>query len=248
MRKIFQSIFPRIFQRQNLLLHSIFYKTNSQIYQGPFKGMQYVSQSIGSKLLPKILGTYEYELHHCIERICKNPPPLIIDIGAAEGYYAIGMAIRNPNANIIAFEMDECGRKLLYEMALNNDVSNRVSIYGKCNPHDLSSVLKSNSNIVIICDTEGYEHHLLDPKIIPELKQSTILVELHDFIVPGITDRIKMRFFPTHNIEEIFQKERSSDDFPWENMITHLVGEFYLRQAVCEGRPVIMNWLFMEPL
>ena len=57
-----------------------------------------------------MLGTYEKELNSVIEEACAAHPSLIVDVGAAEGYYACGMALRNPQARVVAFEMQAKGR------------------------------------------------------------------------------------------------------------------------------------------
>ena len=63
--------------------------------------------------IPKLLGVYERELNPYIEQACALNFPLIVDVGAAEGYYAVGMALRNPSARVIAFEMDARAREAL---------------------------------------------------------------------------------------------------------------------------------------
>ena len=40
---------------------------------------------------------------------------------------------------------------------------------------------------MVVCDVEGYEEYLLDPAIVPSLSNATILVEMHDFVRPGVT-------------------------------------------------------------
>ena len=86
-------------------------RTGGRVRSGPFAGMRYVDTSVGSCFIPKLLGTYECELASKVEWICRQQPKLIIDIGAAEGYYAIGLAIRMPNARVVAFEQDRQGRR-----------------------------------------------------------------------------------------------------------------------------------------
>jgi hypothetical protein len=43
-----------------------------------------------SSVLSKLLGTYESELHPVLHEILIKPYELIVDVGSAEGYYAIG--------------------------------------------------------------------------------------------------------------------------------------------------------------
>ena len=76
-------------------------RTAGLVHAGPFAGMRYVDRSVGSCFIPKLLGTYERELAPKIERICRRQPGLVVDVGAAEGYYAVGLAMRIPEARII---------------------------------------------------------------------------------------------------------------------------------------------------
>src|ERR1700722_2566319 len=78
-------------------------QTSCRVRTGPFAGMRYGSVSVGSAYIPKLLGIYERELSSFIEAACLKRPDLIVDVGAAEGYYAVGLAVRNPTAKVIAF-------------------------------------------------------------------------------------------------------------------------------------------------
>jgi tRNA G46 methylase TrmB len=117
--------------------------------------MRYIDGAVRATHLPKLLGTYERELNHYIEGACALNFPLIVDIGAAEGYYAVGMALRNPKARMIAFEMDTKARAALAEKLRLNHVGNRVEIRGKCEPEDLERALMGESRPFVICDAEG---------------------------------------------------------------------------------------------
>jgi hypothetical protein len=55
---------------------------NLTVKHGPFKGMVYPEKmSVGSTLCPKLLGSYERELHPVIEKIRLNKYSEIVDIG-----------------------------------------------------------------------------------------------------------------------------------------------------------------------
>src|SRR5665213_3133834 len=62
------------------------------VSQGSFQGMNYIPRAYYSEILPKLVGTYERELIPAIEMICRADCDWIVDIGAAEGFYAVGMA------------------------------------------------------------------------------------------------------------------------------------------------------------
>jgi precorrin-6B methylase 2 len=107
--------------------------------------MRYVEQSVGSALYPKLLGTYEKELQPVIERLCAKGYLWIIDVGAAEGYYAIGMALRCEDAHVVAFESVETGRQLIRQLAQLNRIENKVEIHGHCDPGILQKQLKESA-------------------------------------------------------------------------------------------------------
>lgn len=71
----------------------------------------------------KLLGTYEREVNQCIEQACALNFPLIVDIGAAEAYYAVGLAGRNPDARVIAFETEKRRKAALRQMKQLNQVN-----------------------------------------------------------------------------------------------------------------------------
>lgn len=241
------SLIPQRLRPIGYLNHLTKSKTGKAVRSGPFAGMLYVDDSQGSCYIPKLLGTYERELHEAVGVIIASKPRCIIDLGAAEGYYAVGLARRLPEAHVLAFEMEERGRKALTEMAALNGVSSRVEVRGKCEPADLALSLESSGDAVVICDVEGYEKELLNPASTPALAACIILVELHDFIVEGLYELLVERFAATHRITRIWQADRNVREFPWSTFGTRIMPREYLQWAVNEWRPVRMSWLLLVP-
>ncbi len=256
MAQLIRRIVPERFRPIGHLTRLVRRRTNCQVRCGPFAGMRYVESSVGSAYLPKLLGTYERELAGVVEEACRLRPGLIIDLGAAEGYYAVGLALRNAEARIVAFEQEEIGRTALRRMARLNHVSGRIEIHGRCEAADLQSRLIDGKRELdrvmvrprlVVCDVEGDEHCLLDPVAVPALSTAFILTETHDFIRPGITEGLRGRFTPTHKIQCIRTVARSRADFPFHNPGTWLLPKSYLDWAVSEWRPAPMSWLWMKP-
>lgn len=223
-------------------------RVGSRVLAGPFAGMRYIRSSYFSAYIPKLLGSYEKELVAAVEAGCGLRPDAIIDVGAAEGYYAVGLALRNPSARVIAFEMEEDGRRALGEMRQLNSVVERVQILGRCEPPDLQAALTAASRSLVVCDVESYELALLDPVAVPALREAHILVELHDFLHRGLAETIEPRFTATHRVTRIWQQERAWQEFPFATLYTRLLPKSYLRWAVDEWRPERMSWFWMEPL
>lgn len=222
-------------------------RTGQRVVSGPFKGMRYVDRSVGSTYVPKLLGIYERELAAVVEEIIASKPSLIVDVGAAEGYYAVGLASRLPNTRMIAFEMTADGRAAIGEMAAANEVTDRVIVLGTCEPEGLDAVIAGTSGTVVIMDVEGYEDVLLDPVKVPALASATFLLELHEFAVPGIGETIARRFEKTHDLQHIWAEGRSRADFPWRTAVTSLLPASYIDGAVSEMRPERMSWYYATP-
>jgi len=219
-----------------------------RVLAGPFTGLRYVDQSVGSMWWPKILGTYELELAEIIGRICAENPPWVIDIGAAEGYYAVGMAWRCPQSRVIAFEGDHAGRQLQGELALLNHVDDRLHIEGFCDAPALRRALAFARGGFIICDIEGGERMLLNPAIIPELVDDpwTLLVEIHDNVDATIADTLIERFKSTHSIREIASQPRLASDLATPIRRNYL--SRWIPAYLDERRPGPMRWLLLRPL
>src|SRR5262245_46881839 len=62
------------------------------VIRGPFAGLRYPARRIDS--LAKRVGAYEHELHGWFEAALAARPARFVDIGAADGFYAVGVARR----------------------------------------------------------------------------------------------------------------------------------------------------------
>jgi hypothetical protein len=185
-----------------------------RIVAGPFRGMRIKLSPLSSRhLLGYILGSQELELREAIDDIVGRPYGTILNIGAADGYYAVGLAMRSPQAHVEAFEALPELHPLIVRTAAANDV--RVSIDGACTPELLRARLAATAGTpLIFMDIEGGEVELLDPRAIPELARADILVETHDSFVAGATETLIERFRDTHDIACYAARPRVLSDFP----------------------------------
>lgn len=167
---------------------------------GPFKGMR-LAGGMEAGSLTKLLGHYEAELADVIETVIAQRYPLILDIGAAQGYYAVGLAMRMPETRVQAFDSNAAARDGCAENAALNGVADRV-ILAETADHDSFDICHTTRSFVL-CDIEGAEDQLLDPATAHGLRRADILVECHDCFAPNLSDRIAARFDPTHNIQRI---------------------------------------------
>lgn len=229
-------------QRMGLaeLQHTYLNQHDLCVADGPFTGMKYLTKSICSALVPKLIGSYEAELHPIITQALEVEYEIIVDIGCAEGYYANGFAMRLPSATVYAFDIDAEAQKLCLDMAILNSLRNQVIVSGACDPARLNALLSARS--LVICDCEGYEEDLLRPDLVPALAQTDILVELHDHIKPGVTLLLQQRFSGTHQSVLITAVQRNPEDYP--RLLLSDAGSRQL--AVSEFRPENQQWAFFQ--
>lgn len=210
------------------------------VRSGPFAGMTYVAEAICSSLVPKLLGSYEAELHAVMDEVFARNYETVIDIGCAEGYYAVGSALRLPQARVLAFDINSRARDLCLRLAQVNEVADRVQIEGECNHEKLRRLISTST--LIICDCEGCELQLLDPTLVPELRTCDLVVELHDMIDSIITPTMLARFSATHDVTLIDAVDRDPSAFP----ILRNFSPLTQRAAVAEFRGAAMQWSYMR--
>jgi lipopolysaccharide biosynthesis glycosyltransferase/glycosyltransferase involved in cell wall biosynthesis len=227
--------------RESFIIEKYF-NNDRTVRNGPFKGMNYsAGKSIGSTLLPKIYGSYEAPIQKWIQEVISNKYQNIIDIGCAEGYYAVGLALTSQNSKVYAYDTDAEALLLCKELARSNNVESKINFNDLCTHKKLENF--GSKKTLVICDIEGEELHLLEPSLAGGLQYADIIVETHDFIVDGISDTLINRFKHTHKIEIIIDYERESKTALGEN-----ISEEIWREIIDEKRPVGMKWLRMISL
>lgn len=210
---------------------------------GPFAGMEYVPQALGSALYPKIFGTYEKELFEIIEQIITQPYDRLLNIGSAEGYYAVGLTRRMAELEALCFDIDDDAPTLLAKVAAKNGVGDRVRFVGEANSAVLEDSLAAARAPLIVCDCEGCENEVLDPQRTASLARSAILVETHDCHFPGTSDRIRQRFEQSHRIETIVSVPRRAEELEARFKLTALEAEAVMNEC----RAPDQSWFWMIP-
>jgi hypothetical protein len=170
-----------------------------RVQEGPFAGLTLTPMTYAEQVGPCLLGVYESELDEAWAIVSRGSYTQVIDIGAKFGYYAVGLARKYPAASVVAFDTDWWARKAVREMAAANETSN-VEVKGFCGAEWVDRHLQEA--VLVISDCEGYEAALFGPDIIPKLRSATLIIETHDMIVPGVSDRLRSAFGTTHLVRE----------------------------------------------
>jgi len=211
---------------------------------GPFAGLCYVPRSERVLDLPsKLIGAYERELHPWIEELVDADFEQVVNVGSGDGYYAVGLARRMPETEVIAFDSDGDRRELSEAVARANGVAGRLSVRGSCGPKELEA-LDIGPGTLLLVDCEGCEADLLRPDLLSGLAGCTILVELHEFVERGISARILARFSETHSATRVSSTPRRAREHPSLSFL----GPLDRRIALSEYRPEQMEWVLLRPL
>jgi hypothetical protein len=208
------------------------------VLHGPFAGMKYPAASILSRhSIPRLLGSYERELHDVIQTALGHQYDRVVDIGTAEGYYAVGFALKG-RSPVVTFETDPRELELCKEMARGNNVEDRVTTRSLCNPEALRA-LTGGARCFVLSDCEGYETELFDEPTVEALARSEVLIEVHlDAYEPLLE-----RFSKTHIVETFVASDRSGSEY----QELACLGKDADR-AVCEYRPAAQRWLFAKSI
>lgn len=219
-----------------------------QVQYGPLSGFQMHPQQSWSSgdLAPKLFGLYEQEVLYRLEAL-QNPEGVLIDIGAADGYYAVGVLASGLFGRVIAYEGDSESRNSIATTAALNGVSGQIEVRGHAEPDWVSELARDDLNGgVVLVDVEGAEFDLLGLDQLKALSQTVLIIELHDWMVEHGADR-KNKLFEdlsqTHSIDLIknvvrdlsglSELETKNDDHRW---------------LICsEGRGRAMEWLVCTP-
>ncbi|MEO6786364.1 MAG: hypothetical protein ABI318_09550 [Chthoniobacteraceae bacterium] len=222
--------------RYQALVKRITARAGLTVQSGPFAGMRYLEESCSSALLPKLIGTYEDELHPTIEALLRSAPSAVVDIGCAEGYYAVGMAMRLPGTTVHAYDMDSKARSLCGELGRLNGVAERVLIHQQFTPACLPEL--PSERLLVICDVDGYEVNLFSSESAAHWRQANLIVELHDFQGLPCLETVRNCLVGSHRIELLSSRTKTP---PSLQALEHL-SEADRKLAVDELRPT-QQWL-----
>lgn len=228
--------------RHTLITNTLIARQGNVVQAGPFVGLRFTGQTSEGCTAPRLLGCYEHELHPHIDRLIGQKFDALLNIGCADGYYAVGLAMRMPLVMVFAHDLNPKAQTSCREVAALNGVAERVLVGGLFQGADFASYAGRKTWLVM--DIEGGERELLDPATYPALREMTVLVECHDCFVPGMAEEIARRFAASHNITRIDHALAAIPLPDWMQGLGHL--DHLL--ATWEWRMGPTPWLVMEPL
>lgn len=227
--------------RSQVLANTYIAREGARIRGGPFAGMEYVTAATEGALIPRLLGTYESELHPHLAAFAASGLDCVVDVGCAEGYYAVGLARLMPAVTVHAHDIDEKARIACSQLAARNDVADRVIVGGEFRPQDFETF--KERRVLVLVDAEGAELDILQPDLAPALAGMRVIVETHDVFRAGALATMMQRFASTHDIVRVDQQPKVFEMPDWLRALPHLDQLL----AVWEWRVAPTPWLVMTP-
>ena len=226
--------------RSEVLDRALVERSGDRVLSGPFRGMSYPLRAAEGARAPRLIGCYEASLAPVIEDIVAGGYDRVIDIGSAEGYYAVGLALRLPGARVIARDTDPKAQMACAALARANGVAERVEIGGAVLPSDFDGLIAGRT--LILSDIEGEEVALLDPEAAPRLREADLLVEVHEGMRPGALDLLERRFSRSHSVRRINRRLTDEGLPDWAEGLSDMDRLLLL----WEWRATPTPWLWMQ--
>jgi hypothetical protein len=196
-----------------------------------------------------ILGLYEQEV---LENLVGAPVRyrVFVDVGAADGYYAVGLLFSGRVERSVAFETIPEYRAAIAQLANKNGVADKITILGTASGRFADVLVKNqitSRETMFLIDIEGAEFELLTKEVFTALSDSLIVVETHAHIyadLQGEMNRLIEKASATHSVTAWYPGARN----PW--MIKELDNFTEIdRWILCsEGRREVQQWLRFDPL
>ena len=223
---------------------------DSTIAYGPFAGTRLASMNHWSAADrgSMLLGMYEKEVLAELVRL-SDERDVLVDVGAADGYYAIGSLMGGLVDHALCFELDPDGQGMIRLQAELNGVQDSVTVLGAADERfaaNLDNHLPNGTgNSIFLIDIEGGEFELLTDSVLNAISPAPLIIELHDFEpslqreAESLINRISRYYDSTiiyhsdRNPNQFVELESWPDDDRW---------------LLCsESRVTRMRWLVCEP-
>lgn len=222
---------------------------DGEVQYGPFRGLKLNKETWWGKpdLGSQCLGLYEAEILQFLTDAGVDKYRTFIDIGAADGYYAIGMLVSGLVDRVVCFEVSEAGREAIEQNWRANDCVGSLQVFGEANSKSLSEVAQKDlENALVLVDIEGYEFELLNLDVIKQLKHCDVLIEIHNWVedFESKYSTLLKELSSYFNIDVINRIERKTTDF--EELRSYTDDNRLL--LVSERRPCLMRFLHLTPL
>lgn len=233
--------------RRRQLSEELSERFHATVQFGPFRGMRFPDGAWWGMAdrACMLLGLYEQEVQDTLVKASQGRSTFV-DLGAADGFYAIGALVSGLFSRSIAFEMSEEGRRVIAEAARLNQVESRIAIRGVADDLFLGEIADFDpSDAVILVDIEGGEFDLFDERVFSRLEGAIIIIELHpDYPKDGDAKvRRLLRQAKPYFGHKVFSMGSRNPNVP----VLHDYPDNSRWLMCAEGRPSQMSWIALQP-
>jgi hypothetical protein len=237
-----------VLERRQILSQDLDKKLDSVVRYGPLKGFKFKGNTwgAGADRGAMLLGLYELEVLNSLKDI-PSRYNTFINVGAADGYYGVGVLAGNLFSKSICFEISKAGRETIKENASLNSVSERVEIREAANKDFYKDIDKTILDYsVLLIDVEGGEFEIVNKETFEAFKKSVIIIELHEWSLSKGKKELEKLLndsLSTHRVTEFKSGPRDPASFEELKMYSDTD-----RWLICsEGRPEVMRWWRFDP-
>lgn len=227
----------------------VYERFDGKVICGPFMGLTIPRNTTWkyTHVAQMILGVYESQVLNVLQDSRFLEREIFIDIGAADGYYPIGLCYSKRMKKAFAYEIDPKSREAISASAIVNGVESSIVIRSEATAQELSKLTDEvdMNEAVILVDIEGGEFDLLSSEMMLNFKNAVFIIEIHNWVdnfIDKYHDFLKRAelFFSIELLKYDYSKLDNLNmlsDFPDDNRFLLL----------SEGRPCLMHFLLLIP-
>lgn len=215
---------------------------------GIHNGLKLRSESVwggGNDLASKILGTYEQSIQNTLVQYSGKGYTLI-DVGAADGFYAVGGVFSGAFEEVICFEITSEGRHATPETARLNAVEDKIKILGEATKTNLVEQINSRGQCLVLVDIEGAEFALFDSELLAVgSTKADWIIEIHENRAPNGKTSLSELIAMAENWYSTKVIYQAPID-PARYKILHDFNDNMRLLAFSEGRSQAPKWLYLR--
>jgi hypothetical protein len=227
-------------------------KTNKKIISGLYESvyLNYESHWNISDFSSKLLGFYEQQVQEKITELQKKYSlSNIVNIGAGEGYHIVSLIKNKFFEKGLAYEINTKGQNIIKKNLLDNNISDKVSVFGEGNFYSINKNIKNEElkKTLFLIDIEGNEFKFFNEENINYFNKSFFIIEDHSDLNAEHKNESEKKFFSlikNHFIVTTI-KNQGRNPFSISLLEKYTDDERYLMMS--EGRPNDMQWLILVP-
>lgn len=215
-------------------------RCGTTVLRGPFAGMRFPEEVLlDLPCAQRISGSFEKELHPVFVGLKRREYQIVLNIGSAEGYYAVGLALLL-GVPVFAFDVNPVERRRCRMTAEVNGVASMVHIEAFCDEERLRGLVRGK-RCFVLSDCEGYELELFDRSAAADLQLSDLLIEIHQLGGRDGYKSVCSLFAPSHSVETYEAAPRDAAEYP---ELAFLGAD--ATRAIEEWRDAGQRWVFLK--